>query len=205
MDIQSLPFDGEVTELEVDIFGTNLNGVFTLKWKQNDIPENWQISLIDRLTDSELNLMDQDSIKFNLNQKAKLSTTKELALPSSPIKLATKSKSEQSRFSLRIKQNSDLTDESINELPATVELQQNYPNPFNPTTNIAFGLPENGKVFLEVFDVLGRKVTTLLSGENKTAGRHKVTFDAHNLASGMYIYRLQAGSTIITKKLTLIK
>ncbi len=95
--------------------------------------------------------------------------------------------------------------ERLADLPNQVELRQNYPNPFNPSTNIAFGLPESGKVTLEVFDMLGRKVATLLNKETKSAGRYSVQFDAGSLASGLYIYRLVAGSTVITKKLTLIK
>jgi len=96
-------------------------------------------------------------------------------------------------------------DEEDSDLPTVVELQQNYPNPFNPVTTINYSIPEQSRVRLEVFDVLGRKVATLLDGENKTAGRYSVRFDARNLASGMYIYRLQAGNKTITKKLTLIK
>ncbi|MEP4922934.1 MAG: T9SS type A sorting domain-containing protein, partial [Balneola sp.] len=110
-----------------------------------------------------------------------------------------------SRFMIRITTGTSVSDEPEIELPTSVELQQNYPNPFNPSTSIGFGLPQSAKVTLEVFDVLGRKVATLLNAQNKTAGRHTINFDALNLASGMYIYRLQAGSSIITKKLTLIK
>ncbi|MFY0685451.1 MAG: T9SS type A sorting domain-containing protein, partial [Balneola sp.] len=80
-----------------------------------------------------------------------------------------------------------------------------YPNPFNPSTSIAFGLPASGNVTLEVFDLLGRKVATLLHNENRTAGRHTINFDASSLSSGMYIYRLKAGNSVVTKKLTLIK
>jgi hypothetical protein len=89
-------------------------------------------------------------------------------------------------------------------LPTIFGLDQNYPNPFNPSTIINYQLPENATVDLRVFDILGREVATLVSGQIK-AGYHQVQFNARNLASGMYIYRLQAGKTVITKKLTLIK
>src|SRR6056297_694411 len=89
-------------------------------------------------------------------------------------------------------------------IPNQFVLEQNYPNPFNPTTTIQFGLPETGNVSLEVFDMTGRRVATLVN-ESKTAGWHTVTFDASNLASGMYIYRIQSGEFITTRKLILVK
>lgn len=83
-------------------------------------------------------------------------------------------------------------------------LQQNYPNPFNPSTNISFDLPQSSNVTLEVFDMMGKRVATLVNGR-VAAGSHQVTFNATNLASGIYIYRLNAGSFVQTRKLTLIK
>lgn len=91
-----------------------------------------------------------------------------------------------------------------NELPLAVELAQNYPNPFNPTTNITFGLPESGSVRLDVYNVMGQRVATLVN-DQKPAGYHTVTFDASRLASGTYLYRLQTGNQVITKKLMLVK
>ncbi|MEX0843624.1 MAG: alpha-amylase family glycosyl hydrolase, partial [Balneolaceae bacterium] len=77
-------------------------------------------------------------------------------------------------------------------LPNTFRLNQNYPNPFNPSTVISYQLAGNSEVTLEVFDMLGRKVSTLVN-ERKSAGSYQVNFDASNLSSGMYFYRLQAG------------
>jgi hypothetical protein len=89
-------------------------------------------------------------------------------------------------------------------IPKQYMLDQNYPNPFNPSTTIQFGLPEAGNVSLEVFDMTGRRVASLVN-ERKSAGWHNVTFDASNLASGMYIYRIQSGEFIQTRKLILVK
>ena len=83
-------------------------------------------------------------------------------------------------------------------------LAQNYPNPFNPTTVISYQLPANNLVTLKVYDILGRLVSTLVS-DRQTAGAHSVTFNATNLSSGVYFYRLQAGTSIETKKLLLLK
>lgn len=89
-------------------------------------------------------------------------------------------------------------------IPQTLELNQNYPNPFNPTTNIEFALPENSQTTLEVFDMLGQRVATLID-QPMSAGTHSINFDASYLTSGIYIYRIQAGNSVQTRKLTLIK
>lgn len=83
-------------------------------------------------------------------------------------------------------------------------LIQNYPNPFNPSTNISFSLPSSGEVSLKVYNLLGQEVAALVNGR-MTSGTHTVTLDASQLSSGMYIYRLQAGSFVQTKKMLLIK
>lgn len=83
-------------------------------------------------------------------------------------------------------------------------LEQNYPNPFNPVTHISYQLPEETDVRLEVYDVTGRLVQTLVHTRQST-GRYTVTFDGAKLASGVYFYRLTAGSYMKTKKLYLVK
>lgn len=90
------------------------------------------------------------------------------------------------------------------EFPSSIALSQNYPNPFNPSTTIGFALPESGDIKLEVFDMTGRLVRTLLN-ETRVAGYHEVAFDASQLSSGVYTYNLQTGNTVITRKLTLVK
>jgi hypothetical protein len=80
----------------------------------------------------------------------------------------------------------------------------NFPNPFNPSTEISFAIPEDQHVTLKVYDMAGREVATLVD-ELRTAGIHSVTFNANRIASGMYIYRLQAGSSIQVNKMILLK
>jgi subtilisin family serine protease len=89
-------------------------------------------------------------------------------------------------------------------VPGEFSLEQNYPNPFNPLTSISFGLPEAGIVKLAVYDILGRQVALLVNG-NREAGSHTVTFDASNLASGLYIYRFEAGDFTALNKMVLMK
>ena len=93
---------------------------------------------------------------------------------------------------------------SDNALPDAIKLYQNYPNPFNPATTISFALPEPAHVRLQVFDVLGRPVNTLVD-RFETAGQHEVLFRASGLASGFYFYRLNLGSTSVSRPMQLIK
>jgi hypothetical protein len=88
--------------------------------------------------------------------------------------------------------------------PTSFELRQNYPNPFNPSTTIRFGVSGSGFVSLKVFDTLGREVATLVD-EEKTPGKYSVTFDASNLSSGIYYYRLHTGVSNSIKKLIVLR
>jgi photosystem II stability/assembly factor-like uncharacterized protein len=89
-------------------------------------------------------------------------------------------------------------------LSENYSLEQNYPNPFNPSTTISYALPKTSHVTLKVYDVLGREVETLVN-ERESIGSHSMTFDGKLLSSGVYFYRLQAGSFTQTKKLILIR
>ena len=92
----------------------------------------------------------------------------------------------------------------IANLPESYSLSQNYPNPFNPSTTIQYALPSRSHVTLTVFNTLGQIVRELVNGEME-AGYHEVEFDGSNLASGVYLYRLQAGSFVQTRKLILLR
>jgi len=94
--------------------------------------------------------------------------------------------------------------EAIVGIPDKFYLSQNYPNPFNPETKISYTIPVESKVTLKIFDLLGSEIAELVN-EAKPAGIYEVTFNAANLVSGIYIYRLQSGSFTETKKLCLIK
>src|SRR6056297_1602222 len=96
------------------------------------------------------------------------------------------------------------SNEEFGGLPRTFDLEQNYPNPFNPTTQINYAVPEQSDVRIDVYNVIGRRVATLVDRE-MAPGNYTVNFNASQLSSGMYFYRLKAGSTLLTKKMTLIK
>jgi len=88
--------------------------------------------------------------------------------------------------------------------PTDFALSQNYPNPFNPSTQIKFTLPSNSAVKLKVYNLIGEVVKELVNS-NLSAGTYTIDFRAENLSSGIYFYRLEAGNTVQTKKMTLLK
>ena len=101
-------------------------------------------------------------------------------------------------------QTTDMRGELTPEIPREFKLEQNYPNPFNPSTNIVYSIPENGFVALKVFDLLGEEVATLVN-EPMQSGTYSVQFDAKNLSSGTYFYRLQTEKFTDTKRMLYLK
>jgi choice-of-anchor B domain-containing protein len=96
------------------------------------------------------------------------------------------------------------TENNNENIPKSFSLKQNYPNPFNPTTTIKYLLPEGSHVTLKVYDLLGKQVG-LLVDEYKSAGEYSINYDASRLASGIYLYSLNAGGHSETKRMTLVK
>jgi hypothetical protein len=89
-------------------------------------------------------------------------------------------------------------------LPTVFTIEQNYPNPFNPATTIEFSVPHESRVRIEVFNLLGQTVATPVDG-TRTAGFHRVVFDASALPSGLYLYRLTSDGVTLMKKMTLVR
>lgn len=94
--------------------------------------------------------------------------------------------------------------ELLTEKPLLVELKQNYPNPFNPSTVISYSLPTAMQVKLNIYNALGQLVKAPVN-TTMQAGTHSYTFDASNLASGLYMYTLEANGQVQTKKMLLVK
>jgi uncharacterized protein (TIGR02145 family) len=108
-------------------------------------------------------------------------------------------------MSVRFVKDANSTSSELNiEQPKAFGLSQNYPNPFNPSTQINYTVSEASNVSITVYDMLGRQVAVLIN-EAKNAGSYTINFDASGLSSGMYMYRLQAGSTTLTRLMTLLK
>ena len=94
--------------------------------------------------------------------------------------------------------------EVVSGMPDSYSLSQNYPNPFNPATKINFAIPVSGQVTLKVYDVLGKEVATLVN-DKRDAGSYSIEFNAANLPSGMYVYRIKSGNFAETRRMMLIK
>lgn len=97
---------------------------------------------------------------------------------------------------------------SVNSRPPVAEgfaLFQNYPNPFNPTTRIAYALPKDATVTLQVYNLLGQVVATLLKGEQQTQGEYAVTFDASSLPNGIYFYKIEANNFTEVRQMALVR
>ena len=117
-----------------------------------------------------------------------------------------------SKYFWRLKTKTSLGNEYVSEiwnfttagLPKEFTLYQNYPNPFNPITKIKYDLPNQAHVTLKIYDILGREVTTLVN-DSKPAGRYEVEFNGIKFASGIYLYKLQAGNYTSVKKMILVK
>lgn len=98
-----------------------------------------------------------------------------------------------------------LSNEVFVGVPDKYSLSQNYPNPFNPATKINYDLPKDGKVNLRIYDITGKEIAALINNEVQPAGYYTITFNASNLSSGVYFYKMMAGDFISTKKLVLLK
>lgn len=175
--------------------GRTASGSYTLSWPgMRNIPENWIILLIDHEEQKEINLNDQNTYTFNYNSNSRIKTS--TPTTGAPAKSKTL---KSGRFTIRF-----TTSEIEADIPEVSYLDNNYPNPFNPQTTIPFGLESEADVTLEIFDILGRKVQTLIS-ERLPAGQHRAVFRGNQLASGVYFYRLSTDEFTYIKKLTLIK
>lgn len=203
LDINSLPVMEEEIEIPLVLQTTEAGISHSITKGDWNLPEGSQLTLHDSELDITTDLSAPYVFTINAGKARQVS-------PQAPPNLSeivnpVKRKQDAPRFVVRISLAQTVDTEPDTDLPTSVELMQNYPNPFNPSTTIMFGVPETGKVTLEVFDVMGRKVATLLDGDVRTAGRHSVQFTASQMASGIYIYRLRVGNEVLTKKLTLIK
>mgnify|MGYP001160622486 CR=1 FL=1 len=96
----------------------------------------------------------------------------------------------------------DVEDEEI--IPTVFKLEQNYPNPFNPSTKIKFAVPEKNNVLIKIYDILGSEVATLVN-EEMDAGWYEKDFNAEGLSSGVYLFRMEAGSYVSTKKMIYLR
>ncbi|MDG5766030.1 T9SS type A sorting domain-containing protein [Balneolales bacterium ANBcel1] len=206
------------------IHGMALQGQSELEWNSlHDFPEDISIILVDKRTGDQVDMRRHSSYTFDLASgsspffkmaaDAGTDSRKSAAKDGPPVVsvnqlggpmvLHQMAASSDTRFEIRIDRRIPSLDYG-QAVPEEVILRSNYPNPFNPSTNIRFSLPEEGRVRLAVYDILGRKVALLADGIY-TRGLHEVVWDAGSMSSGTYIYRLEAGGVVRTRKMSLVK
>ena len=213
LDINNLPSDLSepmVIPLHVNAYravedGWNsMSGEVTLSWPElQNIPSNWTIKLIDQNNGNTVNLFEEDSYTFNLVGSASKIAGKKPFNPFSGNPIQREKSPGKHRFVLSIDPGMENNLPS-SDIPDQFTLEQNYPNPFNPSTNIRYQIAEQSNVELGVYNVMGQRVATLVN-VTQTPGSYEVTWDASEMASGIYYYRLNAGGVEFTRQMTLIK
>lgn len=193
----------ETQKYTLDLVNEGLTGTFTLRWPDwKNIPEDWDVLLTDLTTGTTVDMRVANSYSFEDASEAGKDGEGRFGSPDAAFMTAAGTP----RFEIEVRPGivTAVEESTSSELPSSLILEQNYPNPFNPATSIRFGVPEQGTVHLAVYDVLGREVTTLVSGRLQ-AGWHTATWDARDFPSGVYVYRLVVNGNVETRTMLLVK
>ncbi|HEX6983634.1 MAG TPA: invasin domain 3-containing protein, partial [Balneolaceae bacterium] len=184
--------------------GQLLNGTYTLSWPLfSDVPEAWTLILEDQKNGKKINLRKSTFYSFNVSQSKQkgrvVNTLESFQLVNPPASKSKAKSADKPRFLLHINPGADAAG-----LPTEYSLGINYPNPFTEATTIKFATPLEGKVQILIYDILGRRVKTIIN-KNMPAGFHKEPWNPSQLASGVYIYVMRAGGKQFARKMTYIK
>jgi hypothetical protein len=182
----------------------NRGGDAKLSWPElHNIPSGWTLTLTDLRENRTVNLRETDSYSFRLDGSTEKIAGKTPFSPMGANPLQREKATGESRFLITIDPNAtgDFVDETM---PDRFALYQNYPNPFNPATTIRYQLPIESDVSLRIYNLMGQQVATLVN-ESKAAGSYEVSWNASDVASGIYYYRLEAGGQVFNRQMTLIK
>jgi uncharacterized protein (TIGR02145 family) len=199
LDIAHLPLGSAEYSIPVQIRATE-TGTYTLRLTRSDLLSEVDLTFNDHAKGVSTRITENFSVEIDIAARAKAAPSTDLLSPTLAAVDA-----EGAAYSITVKPVSSTSVENGNQQSDIgFELEQNYPNPFNPSTVIGFRLSVAGQASLKVFDVLGREITTLVDGV-MPAGAHNATFDASQLPSGVYLYRLEAGGQVQTKRMILLK
>lgn len=166
-----------------------------------NIPPSWEVSLVDRITGETLSTTAASSVSFKTSsEQTKTDAGDDKHVLAEDYKILADANPDEARFMLRINPGAD-----ADGLPKEVELRQNYPNPFSNNTRIQFTLPIQNRVTIEVYDITGRLVDTIVKDKIYQSGLNPVDWSPNNLSSGTYIYVLKTKERYISKKMTIIK
>ena len=208
--IQNYPYRfGQEVQIgiQVDgyIDGQEYSGTYKISWpRMDDLPLEWTLELEDTRTGDRINLGNQNGYEFDsgtgfakripsLRPSPKVTRT-------APFDLRKETASSKPRFILHIDPGA-----AFPEIPRCFSLGHNYPNPFNAGTSITYGLPIESKVSLEIFDIRGRLVETILEQHLQSAGNYTIRWQRAGLSSGIYFYRMRMDNQIFTQKMMLLK
>jgi len=197
-DIGHYPIPGENFEVPL-AFETTIPGTYTITVTNLDLILTHDLYFTDLETNTTLPIDESFRYEFTIRNGAAKIVSPDTNRCSMEVNQMHKG-SGTDRFVITTKASSEID----NDLPQAINLRQNYPNPFNPTTVIEYALPESVNVILEVYNMLGQRVAILAEGQ-RTAGLHTLDFDAKHLTSGVYMYRLTAGTTVLNKRMTIVK
>ena len=203
--INSFPYENIVTgTVPIDVMYITLNesnyiteaGEVTLTWNIDELPGHISLTLVDNITGSEVYVDYENEYTFTTEPKGSFSAGYDGPIGTYPVV-------GEPRFTLNVTydalgQNDDST------LPSDFALHPVYPNPFNPSATISFDIPEISTVELNVYDVKGSLIETLLKDTMKP-GKHRYTWEPQGLPSGVYLVKLKAGNKSFTQKITYIK
>ncbi len=180
-------------------FESSESGIFSFSIKEwEGIPSDWTVKMVDDQTEKEFMLGPSWSFDFE-----QLSNEREEELEGERL-ISDELKEEEYEVRFRLVLLPPGVEETESFIPEDISLHQNYPNPFNPKTIISFTLPESMPVKLSIFNVVGQPVAVLSEG-TLSEGDHEFEWDATGLPSGMYIYQLEVGTKVMTRKMTLVK
>lgn len=185
--------------LDLHIISTNGEDEITLGFENIDDLDAYKFSLIDREKDITIPVTSGLTLKVEGSiEPAKKVTASKLSTPKQ-----SKAKGVQPRYALQLTPLSSVGNETI-EKPLKLSLSQNYPNPFNPSTLIKYSVPKSGIVTLSVYNLTGQKVADLVQNY-QVSGEYEVEWNASEMSSGIYYYRLESSGKSIINKMTLIK
>ena len=211
LDINNLPYESDnAISFPLDVMYLTLNDnsefvtqeeTVTMTWDLNELPAHISMSLTDNTTNSTIDLTQQSELSFTTVAKGSFPSSGNEAVSIYP-------ELGNSNFIVNISY-SEMGTDNEELMPIQYALHQNYPNPFNPTTTLRYDIPETGLVNIIIYDMLGRQIKTLIN-QTQDAGYRSVIWDATNdygksVSAGIYLYQIQAGEYISTKKMVLLK
>ncbi len=206
-DISVLPTPDEQFEIPLYVEAT-IPGTYTLSASHFNISSREQLYLEDRSNGRAVPIDGNLAYEFTIDGALQKSVSDPLALLKTGSlkakKLMKKSSGDAPDFYITANTDLPLNVDPSSDVPQEFSLDQNYPNPFNPTTVISYHIPRQSHVRLTVYDLLGREISVLVD-DSRAPGSYDVTWDASQLSSGVYIYRLEAGGQSFTRRMTFVK